>query len=70
MVIGWAADDNYKTQLIEKAIGMAAGNCPLAAGAIFHSDRGSNGELHIGAVREDADVSRDTALRRPHRNML
>jgi transposase InsO family protein len=42
MVIGWATDDNYKTQLIEKAIGMAARNYPLAAGAIFHSDRGSN----------------------------
>ena len=38
MVIGWATDDNYKTQLIEKAIGMAARNYPLAAGAIFHSD--------------------------------
>ena len=38
MVIGWATDDNYRTQLIEKAIGMAARNYPLAAGAIFHSD--------------------------------
>jgi len=41
-VIGWAADDNYKTPLIEKAIGMAARNYPLAGNAIFHSDRGSN----------------------------
>jgi transposase InsO family protein len=41
-VIGWAADDNYKTPLIEKAIEMAARNHPLAAEAIFHSDRGSN----------------------------
>ena len=41
-VIGWAADDNYKTPLIEKAIEMAARNCSLAENAIFHSDRGSN----------------------------
>jgi putative transposase len=42
MVIGWATDDNYKTPLIEKAIAMAARNYPLAADAIFHTDRGSN----------------------------
>jgi transposase InsO family protein len=41
-VIGWAMDDNYKTRLIEKAIRMAARNYELPAGAIFHSDRGSN----------------------------
>ncbi len=41
-VIGWAADDNYKTPLIERAIEMAARNYPLAENAIFHSDRGSN----------------------------
>ncbi|MGB6455965.1 MAG: IS3 family transposase [Streptosporangiaceae bacterium] len=41
-VIGWATGDNYKAPLIEKAIEMAARNYPLAAGAIFHSDRGSN----------------------------
>jgi transposase InsO family protein len=56
-VIGWAMDDNYKTPLIEKAIRIAARNYPLAPGAIFHSDRGSNytsrqfaetlGSLHI-----------------------
>ena len=34
--------DNYKTPLIEKAIEIAARNFPLAANAIFHSDRGSN----------------------------
>jgi putative transposase len=42
MVIGWATGDNYKTQLIEKAIGMAARNYPLAENVIFHTDRGSN----------------------------
>src|SRR3981189_912707 len=41
-VIGWAMDDNYKTGLIETAINMAARNHGLTAGAIFHSDRGSN----------------------------
>jgi putative transposase len=41
-VIGWAIDDNFKTQLIEKAIEMAVRNHKLAEGAIFHSDRGSN----------------------------
>ncbi|MFC6866732.1 IS3 family transposase [Haloechinothrix salitolerans] len=41
-VIGWAMDDNYQTPLIEKAIRMAVRNYPIARGAIFHSDRGSN----------------------------
>jgi len=41
-VIGWAADDNYRTPLIEKAIEMAARGHPLTEKAIFHSDRGSN----------------------------
>ena len=42
-VIGYATDDNYKTPLIEDAIHMAARNYPCETGAIFHSDRGSNG---------------------------
>jgi transposase InsO family protein len=41
-VIGRAIDDNYKAPLIQQAIEMAARNHPLAAKAIFHSDRGSN----------------------------
>jgi putative transposase len=41
-VVGWAMDDNYKTPLICAAIEMATRNYHLAAGAIFHSDRGSN----------------------------
>ena len=41
-VIGWAMDDNYKTPLIQRAIEMAVRSYPLAARAIFHSDRGSN----------------------------
>lgn len=41
-VVGWAMDDNYKTQLIDRAIEMAARNHRFAADAIFHHDRGSN----------------------------
>jgi putative transposase len=41
-VIGWAMDDNYRTPLISAAIAMAARNTDLPAGAVFHSDRGSN----------------------------
>lgn len=41
-VAGWAVDDNYRTPLITAAIKMAARNLDLPAGAIFHSDRGSN----------------------------
>ena len=41
-VVGWARADNYKTPLITTAIEMAARNVGLPAGAIFHSDRGSN----------------------------
>lgn len=42
-LVGWAMDDNYKTPLISDAIKMAARNLDLPEGAIFHSDRGSNG---------------------------
>ena len=41
-VVGWAMDDNCKTPLITAAIEMAARNLSLPAGAVFHSDRGSN----------------------------
>ena len=41
-IVGWAMDDNYKTPLITAAITMAARNHTLPAGAVFHSDRGSN----------------------------
>ncbi len=35
-------DDHYQTPLISRAIRNAARNRSLSAGAIFHSDRGSN----------------------------
>lgn len=41
-IVGWSMADNYKTPLIQDAIKMAARNLKLPAGAIFHSDRGSN----------------------------
>jgi transposase InsO family protein len=41
-IIGWAMDDHYRTGLITTAIRRAAANTPIAPGAIFHSDRGSN----------------------------
>jgi len=41
-IVGWAMDDNYRTPLITAAITMAARNLDLPAGAVFHSDRGSN----------------------------
>ena len=41
-VIGYAMADHYKTSLIDAAIRAAASTYPLAEGAIFHSDRGSN----------------------------
>ena len=42
MVVGYAMDDNYRTPLISAALRNAARNQPLAPGAVFHSDRGSN----------------------------
>jgi putative transposase len=41
-VIGYAMDKHFQTPLIIRAINHAARRRPLADGAIFHSDRGSN----------------------------
>nr|WP_240509835.1 DDE-type integrase/transposase/recombinase [Streptomyces malaysiense] len=41
-VIGYAMDDQYQTPLISREIRNAARNRQLSAGAIFHSERGSN----------------------------
>jgi len=64
-VIGWAADDNYKTPLIEKAIEMAARNYPLAAGAIFHSDYA---EVCVKPRNPDPAMSRGLARLIPRLN--
>ena len=58
-VIGYAMDDNYKTPLIETAIHMAARNCDLPPGAIFHSDRGSNyTSAQFGRTLESLGIQR------------
>jgi putative transposase len=40
-VIGYAMADHMRTSLVADALGMAARNHSLAAGGIFHSDRGT-----------------------------
>ena len=46
--------EDYKTPLIQAALSRAARNVTLEAGAIFHSDRGSNYTSHefAGSVTE------------------
>lgn len=39
--IGYAMADHLRTELVIDALGMAARKYPLAQGAIFHSDRGT-----------------------------
>jgi putative transposase len=48
-VVGYAMDDNYRTDLIIEAIEMAATNNELVEGCIAHSDRGSNYTSHAYA---------------------
>jgi putative transposase len=55
-VIGWAMSDNYKTPLISAAIGMAVRNHNIKKGAIFHSDRGSNGGFQWSSQHPDRGV--------------
>ena len=45
-VMGWAADTHMRTSLVTQALDMAAGSGRLAAGAIFHSDRGTQYTSH------------------------
>jgi transposase InsO family protein len=52
-VIGYAMDDHYQTPLISRAIRNAARNRTLSAGAIFHSDRGSNGGFNRSSQHPD-----------------
>lgn len=46
MVIGYAMGEDYRTPLIQAALSRAAHTVPLAAAAVFHSDRGSNYTSH------------------------
>ena len=71
-VIGWAMAEHMRTELICDAITMAATNRDLPAGAIFHSDRGTqypSGQfaqhlqtLHITASMGRTGVCWDNAL--------
>ena len=45
-VIGWAVDDNMKTDLVERAFEMARLQRDVTPGLIFHSDRGSQYASH------------------------
>ncbi len=40
-VIGWSMAEHMRTDLIADALTMATANYPLAPGAVFHSDRGT-----------------------------
>lgn len=40
-VLGWSIDSRYPASLVVAALDMAAGRIALPAGAVFHSDRGS-----------------------------
>ncbi len=45
-VVGWALDDNIRSELVLKALEMAVGLRQVAPGLIFHSDRGSQYASH------------------------
>ena len=66
-VIGWAADDNYKTPLIEKAIEMAARNYPLAENRFSTPIAAAT---TVPPVRRDAEEARPPAIGRPYRDLL
>jgi transposase InsO family protein len=53
MVIGYAMGEDYKTPLIQNALRHAAGRAALDPGAIFHSDRGSNGGFKRSSQHPD-----------------
>lgn len=40
-VIGWSMAEHLRSSLVVDALAMAASRVPIAAGAIFHSDRGT-----------------------------
>ena len=58
-VLGWAADDHYRTDLIKQAISKAIATGLIEPGAIFHSDRGSNYTSdEFGAFLKDRNIRR------------
>lgn len=52
-VVGYAMADHMRTSLVTDAIEMAARNHQLAAGCIFHSDRGSQGGIRRSSQHLD-----------------
>ena len=52
-IIGWAMADHYKTSLVVEAVRMAAANITPPPGAVFHSDRGSNGGFNWSSQHLD-----------------
>ena len=73
-VVGWAMDDNYRTPSISAAIGMAARNTDLPAGAVFHSDReaitllANSREFWKGWTSASPSVAQVSALTMPSQN--
>jgi transposase InsO family protein len=53
-VVGWAMDDNYKTPLIEAAIGMADRNHRLAEDGISALLPATGGSLGVGKAAREA----------------
>ncbi|HUR49393.1 MAG TPA: IS3 family transposase [Acidimicrobiales bacterium] len=52
-VIGWAVDTCYPASLVCAALTMAARHVPFPDGAIFHSDRGSQGGFNWSSQHPD-----------------
>ena len=67
-IVGWAMDDNYKTPLItERDQDGGPERRPAGRSSIPQRPRK---QLYLGRVRGRAENARDTAVRRPDRNML
>ncbi len=57
MVVGWSVDIRYPASLVGAALRAASRRIPLAAKAIFHSDRGSQYTSHeFGLVPSELDL--------------
>lgn len=57
--IGYAMADHLRTELVIDALAMAARNYPLAADAIFHSDRGTQyTSAAFAAATDDLNIRR------------
>ena len=66
--IGYALAEHMRTDLVIDALEMASRNYPLAAGAIFHSDRGT--QYTSQAFANKTAETWDSPLGRAHRGML